>query len=92
MTKHTQTATISARYAGTCAKTGKDYPAGTQITKLPNGKWAIADGASVAGNYSRPKPEGRRCAECGRPGATVEDMEDGLIKHYGCCDMPPARY
>jgi hypothetical protein len=34
----------------------------------------------------------RTCAECGRGGALVQDMEDGLLKHYSCCDMPPSRY
>ncbi len=29
------------------------------------------------------------CAECGRPGNLVHDEEDGLLKHYNCCDMPP---
>lgn len=28
------------------------------------------------------------CAACGRGGHLVEDMEDGLMKHYSCCDMP----
>jgi len=28
------------------------------------------------------------CAACGRPGSLVEDLEDGLLKHAGCCDMP----
>lgn len=29
------------------------------------------------------------CAECGRPGRLVADLEDGLLKHYNCCDIPP---
>lgn len=28
------------------------------------------------------------CAECGRPGDLVTDLEDGAMKHYRCCDMP----
>lgn len=28
------------------------------------------------------------CAACGRSGELVEDLEDGLMKHRGCCDMP----
>ena len=28
------------------------------------------------------------CADCGRPGTLVQDQEDGLWKHYNCCDMP----
>lgn len=29
-----------------------------------------------------------RCAECGRSGELVEDLEDGLMKHRNCCDIP----
>jgi hypothetical protein len=29
------------------------------------------------------------CAECGRPGELVADLEDGCLKHYRCCDIPP---
>lgn len=29
-----------------------------------------------------------RCAECNQPGELVRDMEDGLMKHRRCCDMP----
>ena len=29
------------------------------------------------------------CAECGRGGPLVRDMEDGLMKHWRCCDIPP---
>lgn len=28
------------------------------------------------------------CAECGRPGELIEDLEDGMLKHRGCCDIP----
>jgi hypothetical protein len=31
---------------------------------------------------------GAVCAECGTSGDLVEDLEDGLMKHYRCCDMP----
>ena len=27
------------------------------------------------------------CAECGRPGALVRDLEDGQLKHRYCCDI-----
>ena len=33
-----------------------------------------------------------RCAECGRGGQLVQDLEDGLMKHYRCCDIPPTSY
>ncbi len=35
---------------------------------------------------------GSVCAECGRGGRLVADLEDGLLKHYGCCDIPPGGY
>ena len=35
---------------------------------------------------------GRVCAECGKGGALVADLEDGLLKHYRCCDIPPDGY
>ena len=34
--------------------------------------------------------QGHRCAECGRKGHLVRDLEDGLWKHLNCCDIPPA--
>lgn len=32
------------------------------------------------------------CAECGKPGALFPDPEDGMYKHYNCCDIPPGGY
>ena len=32
---------------------------------------------------------GNVCAECGRSGALVRDLEDGQLKHYNCCDIAP---
>lgn len=29
------------------------------------------------------------CAECGRPGDLVADLEDGQLKHRHCCDIEP---
>jgi hypothetical protein len=49
-------------------------------------------GAAPAGGSGRPAGGGRTCAECGRPGKLVADLEDGLLKHYGCCDIPPGGY
>lgn len=37
---------MKARYAGTCAATGKHYPAGTELTKGPQG-WVIAGRAAA---------------------------------------------
>lgn len=30
------------------------------------------------------------CCECGKPGRLVRDLEDGMPKHYNCCDIPPS--
>lgn len=53
--------------------------------------------ATIAGNESSSsgsRSSGSRncCAECGRPGRLVSDLEDGLMKHYNCCDIPPDGY
>lgn len=29
-----------------------------------------------------------KCAECGKRGQLCQDLEDGLMKCYSCCDMP----
>lgn len=29
------------------------------------------------------------CAECGKSGELVRDLEDGMLKHRHCCDMEP---
>ena len=47
------------------------------------------DAVALATITKDTKTAGRNlCAECGRPGSLVYDMEDGLMKHYRCCDMP----
>lgn len=33
---------------------------------------------------------GATCAACGTSGDLVEDLEDGLLKHHRCCDIPPS--
>lgn len=35
-----------------------------------------------------PRSGGRCCAECGRGGLLIQDLEDGQMKHYNCCDIP----
>lgn len=35
------------------------------------------------------RTSGEVCAECGRGGHLVSDLEDGLMKHWRCCDIPP---
>lgn len=45
----------------------------------------------LLGGHSSPLTQtktARRCAECGRGGELVRDNEDGVWKHYQCCDMP----
>jgi len=32
---------------------------------------------------------GAVCGECGKGGNLVRDLEDGCLKHYKCCDIPP---
>jgi hypothetical protein len=53
--------------------------------------------ATIAGNESSSsggsRSSGRNCCSaCGKPGKLVCDVEDGLMKHYNCCDMPPDGY
>lgn len=33
--------------------------------------------------------EQTKCAVCKQPGHLVRDLEDGELKHYRCCDIPP---
>ena len=51
----------------------------------------LATVGSTTGGSSRQSRGGNVCAECGRCGALVADLEDGLMKHYNCCDIPPSR-
>lgn len=39
--------------------------------------------------YRKAAQEGTLCTNCGKPGANVNDLEDGLLKHSWCCDIPP---
>jgi hypothetical protein len=43
------------------------------------------------GKYFVVKSGNNVCAACGRRGSLVEDDEDGLMKHWSCCDIPPRR-
>lgn len=50
----------------------------------------LATIANVSGDNGRTNGSGRAlCAECGRPGHLVSDLEDGLMKHPNCCDIAP---
>lgn len=61
----------------------REYRGQTQYTTLGSIKRFI-DG------LKDDKANGREvCAECGRSGELVRDLEDGLMKHYNCCDIAP---
>lgn len=51
------------------------------------------NGITLCSVKQRERSEGRSdrhvCAECGRPGYLVSDLEDGLMKHPKCCDIEP---
>ncbi len=52
----------------------------------------IVDGQPHAFGYLAENGKARGgavCGECGRGGALVQDLEDGMMKHYNCCDIPP---
>ena len=69
--------------------------------------WEFADDLAdearrIVGLAPAPKPKaraqrrsaiytGETCACCGRGGQLIEDLEDGMMKHYGCCDIPSSR-
>lgn len=46
--------------------------------------------AFVARNQAARAAGAPTCPACGRAGELVEDLEDGLHKCRGCCDMPAA--
>lgn len=47
--------------------------------------------SETTGSAARSSSKANRyvCAECGKGGSLVQDLEDGLLKHYNCCDIPP---
>lgn len=68
---------ISAKFAGTCARTGKGYGVGAQIEKMSNGKWALVAGAASSNaNTIRVQFINRMIRD-------VEVMADGRIKTPG---------
>lgn len=76
--------------------TGNTFPVKDQLKSLGGKYNPIAKGWDMPdAQYDAAKklvgmlqPQQQRCAECGRGGSLVRDLEDGLMKHYGCCDMP----
>ena len=68
------------------------------VTKKSGEIWS-GDGISTCAidssirSTSTARSNGRHvCAECRRGGKLVADLEDGMMKHYGCCDIPPNGY
>jgi hypothetical protein len=49
----------------------------------------VSDQTTAAVSQPVKRQAGRTCAECGKAGHLVTDLEDGLLKHYRCCDIPP---
>lgn len=60
--------------------------------------WSDPDGRThllavrPSGTTSQIRSGRNVCAECGKGGTLVSDLEDGLMKHYRCCDIPPGGY
>jgi hypothetical protein len=53
----------------------------------------VAGAPAARPGSRRPRSRGGEvCQECGKPGRLVTDLEDGMRKHYGCCDIPPGGY
>lgn len=80
---------VKARYPGTCAVTGRDYPAGTHIAKRREG-WAIADaatGAEAAARAAAPIRISRGEGYGGRPYRVGETLRarwhEGGRQHEG---------
>lgn len=51
----------------------------------------ISESSGPAASSSRPASRSG-CPCCGRAKKLVRDREDGLMKCYDCCDMPPGGY
>lgn len=52
--------------------------------------WSSPDGKLHLASVRQKSSASREvCAYCGKGGKLVEDLEDGLMKHYRCCDIPP---
>ena len=45
--------------------------------------------ASIGSSNTGKSRGGAVCAECGKGGALVADLEDGMMKHRRCCDIEP---
>lgn len=49
----------------------------------------VSSSNGVSGEGGARRRSGNVCAECGKGGNLVQDCEDGMMKHYNCCDIPP---
>lgn len=52
--------------------------------------WVDASAVAVSESSPRARSDDDMvCAECGRGGYLVADLEDGMWKHRQCCDIEP---
>lgn len=83
---------VAELHEGAVTVAKKDGTRKTETVVRVSKPFAV-DGVPHAYGYlaeqTAPPRSGRVCAECGRGGALVADLEDGLLKHYRCCDIPP---
>ena len=70
-------------------------PDKAKLAFLDGSKEFWVDGSLISETYAPAASSGSRrsggnaCAECGKSGYLVRDMEDGMLKHRHCCDMEP---
>lgn len=62
-----------------------------EITKRYRSARTITSLQAYANDVREAQASGNVCPECGRPMSDAqahEDLEDGHLKHYRCCDIP----
>jgi hypothetical protein len=79
---------ITARYAGVCTATGREYEAGTQIEKGPRG-WQIVGAVVDAAPARRSGFHGELWQECERRGCDTEPVCAGCFYCDRHCTCPP---
>lgn len=62
--------------------TPREYRGRTEYTTLGSIRWFIDSQKRAEARGEEP------CADCGKRGHLIEDLEDGLMKCRHCCDMP----